>query len=125
MYSQGVEDENYLRGVQEAGADGKVTVTSIFPACSSGRWPHLHVEVSRRRRRGRRRPAARHLPVGAAGGRLRECYATDGYSSRVRNLSQVSLTADTVFSDDEGESQLAAMSGSVPAGYTAALAVGA
>ena len=45
MYSEGVEDENYLRGVQETDADGKLTFTSIFPACYSGRWPHVHFEV--------------------------------------------------------------------------------
>ena len=45
MYSNGVTDENYLRGVQEADADGKVTFTSIFPAAYSGRWPHIHFEV--------------------------------------------------------------------------------
>ena len=45
MYSDGVAGENYLRGVQVADADGTVTFTSIFPACYSGRWPHLHVEV--------------------------------------------------------------------------------
>ena len=45
MYSQGVEDQNYLRGVQVADADGVVTFTSIFPACYAGRWPHIHFEV--------------------------------------------------------------------------------
>lgn len=45
MYSEGVEEENYLRGVQIAGADGVVTFTSIFPACYDGRWPHIHFEV--------------------------------------------------------------------------------
>ncbi len=45
MYSQGVENENYLRGVQEADADGAVEFTSIFPACYQGRWPHIHFEV--------------------------------------------------------------------------------
>jgi len=45
MYSEGVDDENYLRGVQETDADGKLTFTSIFPACYSGRWPHAHFEV--------------------------------------------------------------------------------
>ena len=53
-----------------------------------------------------------------------EVFATDGYSTSVRNLSRVSLTTDVVFSDDEGESQLARMSGSVSAGCTAALTVG-
>ena len=45
LYSQGGGDQNYLRGVQEAGADGIVTFQSIFPACYSGRWPHIHFEV--------------------------------------------------------------------------------
>ena len=45
MYSQGVENENYLRGVQAAGDDGIVEFTSVFPACYSGRWPHIHFEV--------------------------------------------------------------------------------
>ena len=45
MYSQGATDQNYLRGVQEAGRDGSVTFTTIFPAAYSGRWPHMHFEV--------------------------------------------------------------------------------
>lgn len=58
LYSNGVEDENYLRGVQETDSSGTATFTSIFPACYSGRWPHIHFEVSRawhqpRRDRGR------------------------------------------------------------------------
>ena len=40
-----VADENYLRGVQETDADGSVEFTSIFPACYTGRWPHMHFEV--------------------------------------------------------------------------------
>ena len=45
MYSDGVTEENYLRGVQVADDDGKVRFTSIFPACYPGRWPHVHFEV--------------------------------------------------------------------------------
>ena len=45
MYSDGIEDQNYLRGVQIADANGVVTYTSIYPACYSGRWPHIHFEV--------------------------------------------------------------------------------
>jgi protocatechuate 3,4-dioxygenase beta subunit len=40
-----VKDQNYLRGVQAADASGVVRFTSIFPACYSGRWPHIHFEV--------------------------------------------------------------------------------
>src|SRR5262245_42460762 len=45
MYSSGAENENYLRGVQEADADGRVRFTTTFPGCYSGRWPHVHFEV--------------------------------------------------------------------------------
>ena len=45
LYSQGVTNENYLRGVQEADHGGQVRFTTIFPACYSGRWPHIHFEV--------------------------------------------------------------------------------
>ena len=45
MYSEGTEDESWLRGVQVADADGAVTFTSIMPGCYAGRWPHIHFEV--------------------------------------------------------------------------------
>ena len=32
-------------GEQQREAAGKVTFTSVFPACCSGRWAHVHVEV--------------------------------------------------------------------------------
>ena len=37
MYSEGAEDQNYLRGAQVADAEGVVRFTSIFPACYPGR----------------------------------------------------------------------------------------
>ena len=37
LYSQGATNQNYLRGVQEADANGKVTFTTIFPGAYSGR----------------------------------------------------------------------------------------
>ena len=39
LYSEGIADQNYLCGVQETGADGKVTFKTIFPAAYMGRWP--------------------------------------------------------------------------------------
>jgi len=47
LYSSGVTNQNYLRGVQGADANGKVKFTSIYPGCYSGRWPHIHFEVYR------------------------------------------------------------------------------
>lgn len=40
LYSSGATNQNYLRGVQETDASGKVTFTSIFPACYSGLAAH-------------------------------------------------------------------------------------
>ena len=45
MYSPGVEDENYLRGIAATDGEGKAWFRTIFPACYSGRWPHIHFEV--------------------------------------------------------------------------------
>jgi hypothetical protein len=56
LYSDGVTEENYLRGVQQTGGDGTVTFTSIYPAAYSGRWPHVHFEVYPSRPRPRRTP---------------------------------------------------------------------
>ncbi len=47
MYDDEIGNENYLRGVQAADAQGKVTFTTIFPGAYQGRWPHIHFEVYR------------------------------------------------------------------------------
>jgi protocatechuate 3,4-dioxygenase beta subunit len=45
LYTAGATDQNYLRGVLATDSAGVVTFTSIFPACYTGRWPHVHFEV--------------------------------------------------------------------------------
>jgi hypothetical protein len=47
MYGAGITDETYLRGVQVTNGKGVVRFRSIYPACYSGRWPHIHFEVYR------------------------------------------------------------------------------
>lgn len=44
MYAGGA-DKNYLRCVQVAGQDGRVSFISIFPACEADRWPHINIEI--------------------------------------------------------------------------------
>ena len=124
LYSSGVTDQNYLRGVQEAGADGKVSFKSIFPAAYSGRWPHIHFEVY---------PSLTEAT--AAGSKLvtsqialpkDACdlvYATAGYEQSVQNMAQTSLDTDNVFSDGYS-TQLGTASGSVAEGMTVKLNVG-
>ena len=107
LYSQAAADENYLRGVQEADANGVVTFQSIFPACYSGRWPHVHFEVypsldMATNENNKIATSQIALPKDVCD----QVYATDGYGQSVQTLSQVSLTTDMVFADDGGVHQL-------------------
>jgi protocatechuate 3,4-dioxygenase beta subunit len=123
LYSDAAAKENYLRGVQAADDAGKLAFTSIFPAAYSGRWPHVHFEVY-----------PKLADATSAGTKLvtsqlalpqdvcETVYATDGYGQSTRNLEQTSLERDMVFSDG-WDSQLAAVSGDVDAGYVATLTV--
>ena len=125
MYSQGVEDQNYLRGVQVADANGVVTFASIFPACYSGRWPHIHFEVYPDQAGITDASSAiATSQVALPQDVCEQVYAQSGYEASVKNLSQVSLQSDNVFGDDGGVSQLATVTGDVATGYSVTLAVG-
>jgi protocatechuate 3,4-dioxygenase beta subunit len=119
LYSQAAANENYLRGVQEADNTGLVTFQSIFPACYSGRWPHIHFEVYPSLELAT--DEANKIATSQIALPKDSCetvYATDGYSQSVQNLSRVSLTSDMVFSDDGAARQLGAVTGSVAGGLT-------
>jgi protocatechuate 3,4-dioxygenase beta subunit len=123
MYSQAVANENYLRGVQAADDNGLVTFQSIFPACYSGRWPHIHFEVypsldMATDEANKIATSQIALPQDAC----ELVYATDGYSQSVSNLQQVSLDSDNVFRDGVTQ-QLGTITGSVDQGMTVALTV--
>jgi protocatechuate 3,4-dioxygenase beta subunit len=123
LYSDGVIEENYLRGVQEADDTGVVRFTSIFPAAYSGRWPHIHFEVyesldAATSAGSRLRTSQLALPKKACD----LVYATDGYNQSVTNLAQTSLDTDNVFSDGYSL-QLATVTGDVTSGMTASLKV--
>jgi protocatechuate 3,4-dioxygenase beta subunit len=123
LYSAGATNQNYLRGVQEADSSGRVTFTSIFPACYSGRWPHIHFEVYPSLSGATsvaNKVATSQIALPKATCDL--VYATSGYESSVTNLSRVSLATDNVFSDGSAL-ELATMTGSVAGGFTAALTV--
>jgi protocatechuate 3,4-dioxygenase beta subunit len=124
LYSQAAANENYLRGVQEADADGVVTFESIFPACYSGRWPHVHFEVypsldMATNENNKIATSQIALPKDICD----QVYATDGYGQSVQTLSQVSLATDMVFRDDGAAHQLGTISGSVADGLQVALVV--
>jgi protocatechuate 3,4-dioxygenase beta subunit len=124
MYDSGLQNENYLRGVQEADANGQVTFKTIYPGAYSGRWPHIHFEVfesmSNATAAGQVLAVSQIALTEAA---CKEVYASAGYESSAQNFPRTTLKSDNVFGDDGGIYQLAAMSGSVAAGYAAGLNV--
>jgi protocatechuate 3,4-dioxygenase beta subunit len=125
LYSTGITGENYLRGVQIADDAGEVSFTSIFPACYTGRWPHVHFEVY---------PGEADITDSAkaiATSQVAlpkeicdEVYQQAGYEASITNLAQVSLDDDNVFGEDSGALQLAVVTGDVAAGLVATLEVG-
>ncbi|MCX4699332.1 intradiol ring-cleavage dioxygenase [Streptomyces sp. NBC_01373] len=123
LYSDGVTDENYLRGVQETDDKGQATFTSIFPACYPGRWPHIHFEVYGSLEDATAATSITNTSQLALPKDVCDTvYATDGYGESVATLGQLSLESDGIFSDGY-EQQLATVEGSVDAGYTATLTV--
>ena len=126
MYSSGVEDENYLRGVQPTDASGTATFTTVFPGCYPGRWPHIHFEVYRSTAEATSagqivRTSQLALPAAAS----EAVYAdTATYPGSADALSGTSLTQDMVFGDDGGIHQLATVTGDASSGYVANLTIG-
>ena len=125
MYSSGITNEDYLRGVQASDSNGKVTFTTIFPGCYAGRWPHIHFEVY----------PSLALATGPSNivntsqlalpeASCNEVYATTGYSASVQNLAQLDIETDNVFGNDDGVLQIATVTGNTGTGYTAKLSVG-
>ena len=124
MYDSELANENYLRGVQVADANGQATFTSVFPGAYSGRWPHIHFEVFESMSNAT--AAGQVLAVSQIALTKASCddvYATPGYEESLRNMGRTTLQSDSVFRSDGGIYQLATMTGSAAAGYTAGLNV--
>jgi protocatechuate 3,4-dioxygenase beta subunit len=123
MYSEGVTEENYLRGVQVSDDAGSVTFTTVFPGCYPGRWPHIHFAVypdlDATSAGSEIATSQLALPAGAC----EAVYGTAGYDASIAALAQVSLATDGVFRDGSSL-QLADAAGGVAGGYTATLEVG-
>ncbi|KND34431.1 dioxygenase family protein [Streptomyces acidiscabies] len=123
LYTEGVTDENYLRGVQETDAKGQVTFTSVFPGCYPGRWPHIHFEVYGSLADATAATAITNTSQLAFPKDVCDTvYATEGYARSIPNLARLTLETDMVFRDGHDQ-QMASMQGSPGAGYTATLTV--
>ncbi|MBC8090080.1 MAG: intradiol ring-cleavage dioxygenase [Phycisphaerae bacterium] len=123
LYSAGVTNQNYLRGVAQTDANGQVSITSIFPACYAGRWPHIHFEVFASLASATN--VANKIATSQIALPKATCdlvYATSGYSQSIQNLSQVTLASDNVFSDGSAL-ELATCTGNVTSGITASLTI--
>lgn len=117
LYSEAIQNENYLRGVQEADAKGQVTFTTIYPACYSGRWPHIHFEVYptlAKATSSENKIATSQMALPEEANTA--VYAASGYEASVQNASQVTLDGDNVFGDGY-DLQLPEITGSPAEGY--------
>lgn len=129
LYATDLLSENYLRGVQVTDGNGQVTFQTIFPACYSGRYPHIHVEVYK----------SAALATGQANAILttqlampRDICSTvysgaTGYSASVTNLAAVTTASDGVFDTSttaELSAQTPALTGTVASGYTGTVTIG-
>lgn len=126
MYSAGVTNENYLRGVQVTDSNGQVTFTTVFPGCYAGRMPHMHFEVYSSLAAATTNPASDQVRTSQIAFPNAVCdavYATSGYSASIRNFAAISFASDNVFSDGYS-TQMATVTGDTAAGYVAALQVG-
>lgn len=125
MYSAGATDQNWLRGVQITDSNGRVTFTTIVPACYDGRWPHIHFEVypdeaSITNARNGLKTSQLAFPKSM----LNDVYATADYTTSVQPFSRITLASDNVFRDDQAVHQMATITGDVTNGYTATLSAG-
>jgi protocatechuate 3,4-dioxygenase beta subunit len=129
LYSSGLQNENYLRGVQVTDANGQVTFTTVFPGCYSGRYPHIHFEIY---------PSLAAATSYASSVLISQmampaavCQAiynsVSGYSQSITNFAAVSTSTDNVF-DASTAAQLAqqtpALAGSVSSGYSGTILIG-
>lgn len=123
LYSSGVTNQNYLRGVQEADSNGEVSFTTIYPGCYSGRVPHVHFEIFPSLAKSssvlnRVKTTQLTFPMATS----QEVYTDTRYASSVRNLAQISFATDNIFSDGTSL-QMATVTGNAKDGYVATLTV--
>lgn len=112
--------QDFLRGYQVSDVNGQVTFTTIYPGAYSGRAPHIHLKIR---------------IITAAGAVTTEAttqlFFTDAQSAAVYagNTSYSTASYDTTDAKDsiyaaESPTLLPALSGSVAAGFTAAISIG-
>ncbi len=123
MYSEGLAQDNYLRGVQPTNAKGTATFTTTFPGAYPGRWPHIHFEVYpsvEKATTSRNRLITSQLALPDDG--CKTIYAAKGYEASRRNFVPGSILRDNVFRDGV-DHQLATLTGNATDGYVIKLTI--
>jgi hypothetical protein len=119
LHSPGLEQCNYLRGIQTSDESGWVTFYTIFPGTGDGRWPHLSYEVNPERR-AIARPGSGSRPLSAAGQiGLPADVAALVYGTRGYQDSAAHLALATPVTDDGGELTMAGITGDLARGLVA------
>ena len=109
---------HFLRGRQTTDANGLVSFTSVFPGWYSGRATHIHVHIYNASGNSLlvtqiAFPEGSSSAVATVNGSGGTAYGyTKGMSGYTYNA------ADNVFSDDTAGVEIAAVTGSISAGYT-------
>lgn len=125
----GATDRNYLRGVAISDDRGRLDLTTVFPGCYPGRWPHLHFEVFASADQAvSGGPALLTGQFAMPEAACREVYAGAGpYTASQPALDGVSLTRDGIFrrsSAEELAAQTLVLTGDAAQGYRATGQVG-
>jgi protocatechuate 3,4-dioxygenase beta subunit len=120
---------NYLRGLQQADAGGRVRFTAIVPGCYGGRYPHCHFEVfagAAAALRGEAPLLVSQLAFPEA--ECRAIYRGDTrYGESLANLERQPLERDFVFRDMAREavtSQILRLEGDPARGYRGRATIG-
>lgn len=127
MYSEGVEDETWLRGIQVADDNGTVTFKTIVPGCYAGRWTHLHFEVYPSLDSANDVDnAIATSQIAFAPEMLAEVYTSSTYDGSAKNLAGVGtqITDDHLFGDGDSTLQVPTITGNAGSGYVGTIAVG-
>ena len=112
--------ETFCRGIQQTDSMGKATFTTIYPGWYTGRITHVHFQVYLTSLSSTVTATSQLAFPQAI---TQAVYNSTLYAAHGQNSSVPNFASDNVFSDGTTY-QLATVTGSVAAGYTATLTIG-
>lgn len=109
--------QTYLRGIQTTNANGEATFTTIYPGWYQGRATHIHLEVVING------TSVKVSQIAFPESINNEVHGQGAYAVNGRGTNPTRNAADGIFADSLA-AELITPSGSVAAGYTAAVQIG-